>query len=143
MPYLEAGFYQQKLFERKFICLAARDHPRIGATLTREAFLSEGHILVSTAGKAHGIIEKAMARAGIQRKIVLRAPGFLCVANMVAQTDLLATVPGAFETLSAGQKKIKILAPPVQLPSYAVKQHWHERFHMDPANKWLREVMAQ
>jgi hypothetical protein len=27
------------------------------------------------------------------------------------------------------------------LPSYSVKQHWHERFHRDPANGWLRQVM--
>lgn len=143
MPYLETGFYQQKLFERGFVCLAAKDHPRVGSTLTREAFLEEGHILVRTSGKAHGIIEKAMAQAGIRRKTVLRAPGYLCVANMVAQTDLLATVPGAFETLLSGEEKIKILAPPIELPSYVVKQHWHERFHTDPANRWLRQVMAQ
>jgi hypothetical protein len=23
-----------------------------------------------------------------------------------------------------------------------VRLHWHQRFHQDPANRWLREVMT-
>ena len=41
MPHLEAGFYQQKLFDQNFVCLAALDHPRIHSPLTREAFVNE------------------------------------------------------------------------------------------------------
>jgi DNA-binding transcriptional LysR family regulator len=39
--------------------------------------------------------------------------------------------------------KVKLLAPPVELPTYAVKQHWHERYHHDPAVRWLRGVFAE
>jgi hypothetical protein len=24
-----------------------------------------------------------------------------------------------------------------------VRLHWHERFHHDPANRWLRQLMAE
>jgi hypothetical protein len=34
------------------------------------------------------------------------------------------------------------LAPPIQFPNFVMKQHWHERFHSDPGNKWLRQVIA-
>lgn len=34
MPHLEAGFYQQKLFDQNFVCLAALDHSRIHSVLT-------------------------------------------------------------------------------------------------------------
>ena len=30
-----------------------------------------------------------------------------------------------------------------KLPSYQVKQHWHERYHNEPGNMWLRGVMLQ
>lgn len=33
-------------------------------------------------------------------------------------------------------------APPVQISAYQVKRHWHDRFHADPANIWLRRVVA-
>ncbi|WP_426054376.1 hypothetical protein [Janthinobacterium sp. PSPC2-1] len=25
----------------------------------------------------------------------------------------------------------------------SVKQHWHERYHEDASNRWLRQTMAQ
>lgn len=143
MPHLEGGFYQQKLFDQNFVCLAAMDHPRIGATMTRKAFLNEGHVLVKSSGTGHSIVDKAMADEGIERNVVLRVPSFLGVSRIVAQTEFLVTVPERLGTSMANQEKIKMLAPPIRLPDYSVKQHWHERFHADPANRWLRQVIAQ
>jgi hypothetical protein len=28
------------------------------------------------------------------------------------------------------------------LPGFEVKQYWHERFHNDPGNQWLRHTIA-
>jgi hypothetical protein len=28
------------------------------------------------------------------------------------------------------------------LPSYKVKQHWHQRFHADASSLWLRRTMV-
>ena len=44
MPHLEAGFYQQKLFDQHFVCLVANRHPRVGDTLSLEALRSERHL---------------------------------------------------------------------------------------------------
>jgi len=143
MPHLEAGFYQQKLFDQNFVCLVADDHPRIGATITRKAFLNEGHVLIKSSGTGHSIVEKTMIGKGMERKIVLRVPSFLGVARIVAQTECIATVPERFGSAMAQQERVRMLAPPIRLPSFSVKQHWHERFHADPANQWLRRVMAE
>ena len=35
-----------------------------------------------------------------------------------------------------------VLPCPVAIPSYVVKQHWHERYHHDAASRWLRSVCA-
>jgi hypothetical protein len=35
------------------------------------------------------------------------------------------------------------MKPPVELPGFAVKQYWHERFNQDAANVWLRSGVAQ
>ena len=36
-----------------------------------------------------------------------------------------------------------VSSPPLKLPSYDVKLFWHERFHDDPANRWLRGIFAE
>jgi hypothetical protein len=35
-----------------------------------------------------------------------------------------------------------MLEPPMLLPSYKVKQHWHERYNQDAGSVWLRKTMA-
>jgi DNA-binding transcriptional LysR family regulator len=143
IPDLEAGFYQQALFEQNFVCLAARDHPRIQSRLSRRAFMAEGHIVVTASGTGHSIVDKVLARHKIERRVVLRVPSFLGVARIVAQTELLVIVPRLLGDTLASQEPVQLLQPPVALPSYKVKQHWHERFHADAGNVWLRRTMAE
>ncbi len=143
IPDLEAGFYQQALFEQNFVCLAARDHPRIQSRLSRRAFMAEGHIVVTASGTGHSIVDKVLARHKIERRVVLRVPSFLGVARIVAQTELLVIVPRLLGDTLASQEPVQLLPPPVALPSYKVKQHWHERFHADAGNVWLRRTMAE
>ncbi len=141
-PDLEAGFYQQALFAQDFVCLAASDHPRIGANLSRKAFSNEGHIQVVASATGHSIVDKVLVNNKVNRKIVLRVPSYLGVARIVAQTEFLVIVPRQLGYALAEQEHVKVLAPPLPLPSYKVKQHWHERFNLDAGNLWLRKTMA-
>ncbi|MGR4867956.1 hypothetical protein ACIPRI_03690 [Variovorax sp. LARHSF232] len=38
---------------------------------------------------------------------------------------------------------LRILKPPIELPQFALSQHWHPRFHNDPAVSWLRALMKR
>ena len=144
MPQLDAGFYQQSLFEQDFLCIASLAHPRIGKRLGRQAYAAERHVEVDTAGTAHAaVVDKALAAAGVRRRIALRVPSFLAVAQIVGETELLATVPRHYAQAMLSREPIRHLAVPHPLPRYTVKQHWHARFHRDPGNAWLRQTIAQ
>jgi DNA-binding transcriptional LysR family regulator len=143
MPDLEAGFYQQALFAQDFVCLASKDHPRVRARLSQRAFSAEGHIVVSTSGTGHSIVDKVLAKHKVTRRVVLRVPSFLGVARIVAQTEFLVIVPRQLGKALVSQERVQLLEPPVPLPSYKVKQHWHERFNADAGNMWLRRTMVE
>ena len=143
MPQLDAGFYQQKLFMQSFVCLVAREHPRIGARLTRKRFEAESHAVIASSGTGHAIIDKTLARLGVQRNVVVRLSSFLSVARIVARTELVVMVPRVLGEILVTQEPVKLLALPFAIPSYAVKQHWHARFHADAGNAWLRRTVAQ
>ena len=142
LPHLEAGFYQQVLFRQDFVCLAANDHPRVRTKPGKQAFLAEGHIVVTTSGTGHAIVDKVMAQRGFERRVVLKVPSFLGVARLVACTELLVIVPRRLGEALAQQERVSLYAPPVALPAFAVKQHWHERYHCDAGNAWLRQTLA-
>ena len=143
MPHLEAGFYQQKLFDQEFVCLVANRHPRVRDVLSLEALQREEHLLVRSSGTGHAIVDKVLAGEGIERRVVLKLPSFLGAARIVAQTELLAIVPHRYGEEMAASEDIRLLPVPVALPSFQVKQHWHERYHADASNRWLRQVFAR
>jgi len=143
MPQVEAGYHRQKLFAQRFVCMLRKDHPRIGDKLTLKQFAQERHIEIATSATGHWIIDKVFEEKKVKRKIALRIPDFLGIALIVANTDLIATVPERLGEVLAQSARIKILKPPISFPSYVVEQHWHERYHRDPRNNWLRGIVAE
>ena len=143
MPQLEAGFYQQLLFNQSFSCMVSAHHPRIGERLSLAQFEAENHVVVSASGSAPLILDREIARLGILRKIALQIPNFLGAAFVVEHTDHLITIPQRLGDVLQGRGALRILPVPFALPSYSVKQHWHERYHHDPGSRWLRGVISQ
>lgn len=125
-----------------FVCLVANRHPRVREALSLDDLKREEHVLVRTSGTGHAIVDKVLAREGIERRVVLRLPSFLGVARIVAETELLAIVPYRYGATMAASEDVRLLPVPVELPSFQVKQHWHERYHADASNRWLRKVFA-
>ena len=142
MPQLEAGFYQQLLFMQSFVCLVSSDHPRIQGQLSLSQFESEEHVVVSSSGAAPLVLDREIARLGIKRRIALQLPNFLGATFVVEQTHHIITIPQRLGEIIHGRSALQILPVPFGLPDYAVKQHWHERFHNDPGSRWLRGVIA-
>ena len=143
MPQLDAGFYQQTLFMQNFVALVARNHPRVGARLTKKRFEAEAHAVISSSGTGHAIVDTTLVRLGVQRNVVARLSSFLSVARIVAHTELVVIVPRVLGEVLATQEPVRLMELPFALPAYAVKQHWHERFHADAGNAWLRRTVAQ
>ncbi|PHM18828.1 MAG: LysR family transcriptional regulator [Curvibacter sp. PD_MW3] len=142
MPELDAGFFQQNLFQQNFACVVRKTHPRIGARMTENLYKRESHVVVTAAGTGQDLVEKTLTRKGIQRKITLSLPTLPGLGNLLANTDLVATVPLRVAQTLVRIAQVKMLAPPIAFPSFMIKQHWHERYQHDPANRWLRSQIA-
>ncbi|MDN0083766.1 LysR family transcriptional regulator [Crenobacter sp. SG2305] len=142
IPQLEAGFYQQVLFHQRYVCVAGADHPRIRDELTLAQFQAEEHAVVTTSGTGHLILDREISRQSITRRVALRVPNFLGIAFVVEQTDMLVTIPERLAQVLEGRGRFRVFPVPFELPAYAVKQHWHERYHHDPGNRWLRQVIS-
>ncbi len=143
MPQLDAGFYQQALFRQHYVCLASTGHPRVQGSLSLAQFEAEDHAVVTTSGTGHLFVDRELARQNITRKVALRVPNFLGAAFVVENTDLLVTVPTRLGEMLEGRGRFHAYPVPFPLPDYAVKQHWHERYHHDPANRWLRGLIHE
>jgi DNA-binding transcriptional LysR family regulator len=140
-PWLESGIYQQTLYPQDWVCLANRAHPHLRTMLDMAAYTEASHISVST-GTGYQLLEGALARQNVQRRVVLELPSFLGLAAIVNTTDLVVTLPRHIGETLARMGDLAVLPCPLPVPSFLVKQHWHARFHQDAGNQWLRGVVA-
>lgn len=138
-----SAFYQQKLFEHRFACLVRRDHPAIGATLTLEQFLAADHVVVAQEGRSQEIFEKRMAELRLKRRVLLQSPHFMSAPLLVAHSDMIAIVPRAVGRAYCRIAPLRLLEPPIKIPSIQLKQLWHRRVHDDPSVTWLRQSIAK
>lgn len=142
VPELEAGFYQQRLFSQHFVCMVSQNHPRIQGKLKLKQYLQEDHAAIVSSGAAPKIIDETLHAMGKERRIALRIPHFLGASFVVELTDLLITIPQRLAEVLQGRGAYVIYPVPFAIPTYEVKQHWHERYHHDAASRWLRGVIA-
>ncbi len=142
VPSLDAGFYQQALYTQDWVCLVRPGHPRLEAGLSRASYEREGHAGI-TSGTGQALLEAALARAGVVRRLVLELPGFLGLPAIISSTDLIATLPRHIGETLARNAGLRVHDCPLRVPGFTVKQHWHARYHHDPANRWLRLSCAK
>lgn len=140
IPGLEAGFYQQALFDQDWICLCNPKHPRIHKRLSLKQYLSESHVGI-VSGTGAQLLDVSLQNIGQKRRIQLALPGFLGLSAILQSSDLVATLPRHIGETLAKAAGLKVLACPLAIDSFTVKQHWHVRFHQDPGNVWLRKVI--
>jgi hypothetical protein len=141
IPSLETGFYQQTLFRQDFVCLTGPRHPRVKASLSLAQYQAEEHIGI-VSGTGQQLLEEAVEKFGIERRVVLRLPGFLGLTAIVATSDLVVTLPRHIGETLAALGGLRVHACPFPIPPFFVKQHWHARYHHDTANRWLRGLCA-
>ena len=138
LPGLARPVQRQALFRDPYVCLMRHDHPI--KTLTKRKFQEASHALVSYRG-GHRVIEEALERAGLARRIALRVPHFTVVPMILERSDLILTLPARVARVFERRGSLKSLPPPVPIPPADVGVHWHERFESDPGNRWLRDLL--
>jgi DNA-binding transcriptional LysR family regulator len=144
VPRLGAGFHQQRLFSDHYVCMVRRDHRDIRSTLTLKQYLGATHALIASEGTGHGErIERALLDRNPSARIALRMNRFLAMPAVIENTDMLVTLPNNLAESFRLQFKVRVLPVPFDLPGYEVNQFWHERYHLESGNRWLRKTLAE
>ena len=140
----ELAFIQQQLFTRSFVTMVSRKNRRIGAQISVEQFFEMEHVAVTLSGKSEESYDGVIDDTGRRRRIVLTTPHFLTVPLIIEHNPhLVATVPRELGKVFAGYKAVRMVETPIKLPQFAIRQHWHPRYHHDAANSWLRRLLKE
>ena len=142
LPDLKAGFFQRRLFRHRYVCMFRRGHALDKGRVTMAEFCAADHVVVVSAGTGHNRVDTLLDDAGVRRRIRLRVPHFVAVGHILAETDMVATVPERFARRVAGPFGLAFVPHPAKLPEIQINAFWHARLHRDPANRWLRTLVV-
>jgi DNA-binding transcriptional LysR family regulator len=132
----------QHLMDEGLECIVRADHPEIGDTISREQFERLKHVNVVPPGRLRAGLFQALAQQQLKRDVALSVTNFFAVAEMIAVTDHIATLPSLICRRLAHDPRVKIMPAPVDLGTFPVEMAWHVRYRHDPAHRWLRGLVA-
>lgn len=130
------------LFSEHYVLAGRIDHPQLQTAPDLDRFCALEFVVVSPNGGGYRTaVDSALAQLGRTRTVVLSVPHFLFVPPLLAASDMVALLPSRL--LKNALSSLRTWEPPLAIPDYEMVMVWHERMHLDPGHRWLREqVMA-
>jgi len=132
----------QHLMDEGLACVVRADHPDIGDTISRDQFERLKHVNVVPPGRMRAGLFQALAQQRVRREVAVSVTNFFAVAEMVAVTDHIATLPNLICRRLTHDPRLKVLPAPVDLGTFPVEMAWHVRYRHDPAHRWLRSLIG-
>lgn len=142
LPALEVGIHKRPLFEQNYVCVMRKGHPLEGTDLTLDRLKQQEFLLVEYSGSGHAVIERELVRLCGSDKIRVRIPQYLSAPHFIVSTDYLWIAPEVLVEKLSCYYPLVAKPVPIDLPNFEVALYWHERYHKDPGNMWLRDFIA-
>jgi DNA-binding transcriptional LysR family regulator len=127
-----------RLFQERFVCILRKDHPAASRPLDAHAFLSLTHILVAPENEGLDVADAALASKNLKRRAAVTVPHMHGAPQLVASSDMVATVIEGVVANSGYADRLKVFDFPLPLNPIPFVLSWHRRNDGHPAQQWLR-----
>jgi len=145
---LPKDLYSSVIFKDRIVCLTRSRHPSIKDEINLNEYVELHHACF--AGFSHAgpstiekVTDAALADLGFERIVTFQAGSISVILSVVAETDLIATVPLGSVKRAATQFQLRTIALPFAIPDVEVALIWHERTHRDAAHNWVRQAIRE
>jgi DNA-binding transcriptional LysR family regulator len=141
------NFHRQKLFVDDWVCVVSQSHPSAKDGLTEDQYLNGAHLSYNPAGGSHVLLDQLLERffdaKKVKRRVAIRVAHSTGLSSIVADSDLILSVPRALATSYLGYARVAIMPLPFPAPHMEIVQIWHDRFHRDSGHQWFRKTFAE
>jgi DNA-binding transcriptional LysR family regulator len=132
---------QSALFIRESpVVLARVDHPCVDKSMTREVYCSLRHVVIDSVEMSDRV-QQLWQLHDMQRTVALRSPNFLSAPIILAESDLIATLPLKIARMFVRGGRLKIVPFPLQVGQFDLEMVWHPLLEKDPPQQWFREQL--
>lgn len=138
------GTRAQPLYEEQIVLVARAGHSAVGTRVTKPRLAALRHVDVQVApGRGNQSLSARYAAAGVVRDVAVVVPTFTAAAAIVADTDLVASLPASLLGVLGPRLALRRIATPLPPVAMTVNLLWHERTHQDPAARAFRDLLFE
>jgi DNA-binding transcriptional LysR family regulator len=138
------------LYRDRFVGVVRKGHSlEQGGEITPAKYAALVHVVVSRHERGTGPVDVLLAERNLTRKIAATVPGFPAALAVAQASDLVALVPGTFllnqpgMNGNPGEARLYVFELPVKTNEITVSLMWHPRSEVDPAHRWLRQLVMK
>jgi DNA-binding transcriptional LysR family regulator len=147
------SFHQIHLWNDTFTCVLSPENPVL-KDFSLENYLKANHVWVSKTGMGVGVgvnpddvqrlgwVDLALNKLGKKRQIRVFTRHYQAAMTLAEQNDLIVTLPTRAAQLKRDNPRVVLRDPPLDIPPLELKMAWSPLLQHNPANKWLRKLIA-
>lgn len=138
-----AEFVRRRIGQHGYRCVCSVANRVLTQGFTMKAYCESRHVVVEAPTRSQGLMDSFVRRRRIERNVALVTPHFMSLPEIIAGTDLIATVPDAIATAFAHDGRLTCLELPFKSPVFEAHLHWAKSVSNDPAHRWLRGIVFE
>ena len=138
-----ADLRRRRLGTVRWVGVVRAGHPLATAAWTLDDWCAHPQVLVRTGNADRSLVDVVLERLGRSRSVQVTTHGLLAALHLVAEADLVATVPEALAAPVARRLGLVLRPVPLPLPEVVAVAWWAPRMHADPGHQWFRRAVAE
>ena len=105
-------------------------------------YVKAAHVLTSFSGDHTGVVDTAIAKLKLKRRVVVATQEFSSVPFYLPGTDLVATLPTYAAHVYARRLRLALSPVPFPIPRLTLSMLWRARFTSDAGHAWFRNLAS-
>ncbi len=139
-PPSDSEIKKELIFEDVFVCGFRKEHKLAKEkNISVEQYLDLDHIKISGRRQGAALVDNALAKLQLDRKVVLRAQHYLIAPEILNTTDMVLTCTKSF----ANKHDLAYKTLPFEVAPSQFFLAWHELNDNDPGHIWLRKLIKE
>ena len=143
LPLKGKEFEHEKVFEEDLVVVASSTNKKLGDKINVKTYQSLPHVSVHRRSEQGSPLEIVLGIKHIKRNVQLYVPHLVAMPALVANSDMLCTIPLRLAEHFSQLYPLKILELPFKLDPVPVYLIWHRDQRDSVPHSWIRNQIMQ
>ena len=126
-----------------YLCMFNAKKVGLKPPISLEDYVRLPHVLTSLRKGERGVVDDALEKIALSRKVAVTTSRFVAVPFLVAGAPVVTTMHARLARIFARELGLVLSRVPVELPEVTISMLWHASYDGDPGHEWLRKAIVR